>query len=347
MPGKIAWFPNFCRLPVVFGVVLIAQLVAIVTVMAQRHVVEDTWDHLSLVSLFVQWIALLCAGTLCAARQQLTKLPVWIGLGAAWFIVVAITALGTVAAQWTSVSLGLSVAGIDSGKDPLAANLVIAGLVAAGALRYFYVQQQWLRSIEAQADSRISALQARIRPHFLYNSMNTVASLIPTRPELAERTIEDLSDLFRQVLSQPRREIQLGEELDMTRRYLAIEELRMGERLRIEWQVDALPRAIKVPPLILQPLVENCIYHGIQPLAEGGTLTVEGKVTASHWQIQLRNPVDSATHSERQGNGMAQDNIRLRLDHYYDGQGQFRVESSNDQYTVTIVAPLANPGESV
>ena len=155
-------------------------------------------------------------------------------------------------------------------------NVGIAAIVGALALRYFHVAHEWRRSVELEARSRIRALQARIRPHFLFNSMNTIASLTRSDPARAEEAIEDLSDLFRVSLSEARAQITLREELEVARIYQRIEQLRLGDRLQVRWKVADLPAEAIVPSLLLQPLLENAIGHGIEPLPEGGTVTIEG-----------------------------------------------------------------------
>ena len=137
--------------------------------------------------------------------------------------------------------------------------------------------EQWQERVEAASKAQVDALQARIRPHFLFNSMNTIASLIRTRPAEAERTVEDLSDLFRAALGSAETPGTLGEELDLMDHYLRIEKLRLGDRLRVEIEADELPRDLPLPRLLLQPLVENAIYHGVQPLADGGTIRIAGR----------------------------------------------------------------------
>ena len=135
------------------------------------------------------------------------------------------------------------------------------------ALRYFYVTHEWRRNVELQAQARVHALQARIRPHFLFNSMNTIAALTRSNPARAEEAVQDLADLFRANLSEKRNQIPLADEIDIARTYQRIEQLRLGDRLQVEWEVDALPRDALVPGLTLQPLLENAIYHGIEPRA--------------------------------------------------------------------------------
>ena len=149
-------------------------------------------------------------------------------------------------------------------------NLAVCAIATGLALRYFYVTHQWQANVEAEAQSRVRALQARIRPHFLFNSMNTIASLTRSNPKVAEQAIADLSDLFRASLREHRERIPLAHEIEIARAYERVERLRLGERLQVDWQVDGLPMDAKVPALILQPLLENAVYHGIEPLDQGG-----------------------------------------------------------------------------
>ncbi len=334
-PNKL-WFPNFCRLPVVFAVIVLAELVVIVMLLAAARDTAQLKAQLPLLSLFVQWIALLAAGSLCALRQQLSRLSPIAGLICAWLVIVIITAVCSALGGWLSSNLVLP---IEVSATALRHNVLIAGLVAAAALRYFYVQQQWRRSIEAEAEARVRGLQARIRPHFLFNSMNTIASLIRSRPEVAERTVEDLSELFRRVLGENLRQTTLGEEMAMTRRYLAIEALRLGDRLTLDWRIDQLPNDQALPPLIFQPLVENAIYHGIEGLVDGGTLRVVGEVDDRYWRVTIDNPCGGDPRPNA-GHGMAVDNTRQRLQHFFSGRAALTVEATNAHYSVTVQAPL-------
>ena len=183
--------------------------------------------------------------------------------------------------------------------DFLVRTTTIGAIVGAIALRYMHLQLMWKRDLARQAQARVEALQARIRPHFLFNSMNTIASFTRTQPELAEQVVEDLSDLFRASLSDSSSS-NLGGELALARGYLRIEALRLGERLQVEWEVDELPPTVEIPPLTLQPLVENAVIHGIlnecrgwnsqYPRTRGGgrRLTIRvGPQTSPGWALAM------------------------------------------------------------
>jgi two-component system sensor histidine kinase AlgZ len=224
----------------------------------------------------------------------------------------------------------------------LSRNLAIGGLVCAAVLRYFYVTHQWRSNMEKEAQSRIIALQARIRPHFLFNSMNTIAALTRVDPAAAERAVEDLADLFRASLSNPGESITLEQELEIARVYQRMEEQRLGERLSVDWQIDGIPMDTRVPGLTIQPLLENAIYHGIEPLVEGGVVTIEGESLDEMVTITVTNPL-STDHSRRAGQGhkIALDNIRQRLELAYGNKARLEVDQAADSFRVLVGFPVA------
>jgi two-component system sensor histidine kinase AlgZ len=185
----------------------------------------------------------------------------------------------------------------------------------------------------------VHALQARIRPHFLFNSMNTIAALTRSNPSRAEQAVQDLADLFRASLSDKRDVITLAEELDVARTYQRMEQLRLGERLQVQWNTDALPTSALVPGLMLQPLLENAIYHGIEPRAEGGTVTITGEVSGDLVTLVVRNPLDPAP-GLREGNRLALANIRERLSLMYGERALMKSGRFDDEYIVTLRFPL-------
>ena len=206
-------------------------------------------------------------------------------------------------------------------------------------LRYFYVLHQWRSNVRREAGSRYEVLQARIRPHFLFNSMNTIVALIRGRPELAERAVEDLSDLFRASLADSSARIPLAEELAVTRQYAAIEALRLGERLKIDWHLDAVPQDAHLPRLTLQPLIENAIYHGIEPCMEGGTVSVTGSYKEGRVDIEIRNPLPPEGVSGRSGRQMAVDNVRERLVLAWPGKAGLEHGRDGSGYRVRLYFP--------
>jgi two-component system sensor histidine kinase AlgZ len=219
-------------------------------------------------------------------------------------------------------------------------SLIMSTVIAAVILRYLYVQHQWRQQVLAEARARIQALQARIRPHFLFNSMNTIAALTRSQPEAAEAAIEDLSDLFRASLGQADDRTTLGDELELARRYLHIETLRLGDRLSVTWDMDALPLDVKVVPLMLQPLLENAIYHGIEPLPGGGMIRVTGRLKDGMVEFEISNPVPAdASCVPHRGSQIAQENIRQRLLLAFGDTARLETSLRDGVYRVSLRYP--------
>jgi two-component system sensor histidine kinase AlgZ len=338
------YLPDLCNPRATLAVVLIVELTAIVLTLARQSVLVDFWTDLVRTSLFLLWIGLAGAGVLCAMRARLARLSVGAG---------SVTVLALISAVVAAVSVCVYLIGrtrlvLDSGGaqlfPPEPGSFVVRnvwiGLIVCGlALRYFYVSHEWRRSIELRAAARVHALQARIRPHFLFNSMNTIAALTRSDPPRAEAAVQDLADLFRAALSDKRDTITLEEELEVARTYQRIEQLRLGERLKVDWRTDPLPAHALVPGLMLQPLLENAIYHGIEPRAEGGTVTITGDVAGGLVTIVVRNPLDPSP-GQREGNRLALANIRERLSLMYGERALMKSGQFDLEYIVTLRFPL-------
>jgi two-component system sensor histidine kinase AlgZ len=335
-----AGLPQFCNAPTLFALMVVAELVALIIVLVPEANARAWLPRLGVLSLYVQWLALLDAVVLCSLRRPLERFSQRSGLLIAWLTAVLVTLLGSlvVCRLDQALELGLSVPR-DASLRFVIANAVICALIAAALLRYLYVLEQWRERVRAAAKAQVDALQARIRPHFLFNSMNTIASLIRTRPADAERTVEDLSDLFRAALGADDRPGTLGEELDLVSRYLDIERLRLGDRLALAFDVADLPRGFALPRLLLQPLIENAIYHGIQPHAEGGTLELRGRRVAGGIEIMIANPLPAGTSARR--NGVALANVRARIEYHFGARGELRVEPGEGKYRVSVHLPEA------
>jgi two-component system sensor histidine kinase AlgZ len=219
--------------------------------------------------------------------------------------------------------------------------MTISAFIYFLLLRYFYIQHQWRLNLEAQSRAEIQALQARIRPHFLFNSMNTIASLITISPETAETAIEDLADLFRASLSEKIISF-LRDEVELTKSYLAIESLRLGDRLQIEWQIDQNLLDAEIPSLTIQPLAENAIYHGIEPIEKGGKILISALQIDSKLMLSVSNPLMSENQSSgfKKGNQMAQNNIKQRLKLVYGNKAEFSINDTKGKYTVSLLIPL-------
>jgi two-component system sensor histidine kinase AlgZ len=344
--GDGYFLPDFCQAPAVLAIVLIAALLGLVLALGRLSAGGAFWIELARTSAFLLWAGLLCAGALCRARPWLARKPLRATIGWSLGLMVGIVAVLSEAlyllGRWWATRFGTT-SGIfpDDHLAFVLPNVLIAGVVGALALRYFYVSRQWRRSVELEARARIHALQARIRPHFLFNSMNTIAALTRTQPALAEEAIEDLADLFRVTLSDARAQIPLREELEVARIYQRIEQLRMGDRLSVKWDVAGLPARAIVPSLLLQPLLENAIGHGIEPLPSGGTVTVQGWVDGDTIVLEVANPLPAdGAGPARRGNRMALDNVRQRLELAFPGHSGVDVRDAEDRFCVRLWFPL-------
>ena len=340
------FLPDFCAMRMVFVVVIIAQLAAFVLALAPLDIpLAQRWNNLGMISLYVQWCALGSCTVLCIVRPWLCGMTnIQAGI-ISYLLILLVIALITELAYWLIYKPGY-----ESSQTWhihfLLRNIVIGAIISGPILRYFYVQNQWRRNIQAESEARLQALQSRIRPHFLFNSMNTIASLIPAEPQQAEDAVENLADLFRASLSDARNLIPLSEELELCHRYLDIEALRLGERLQQKWNIDTLPRDALVPPLLIQPLLENAIYHGIEPLTEGGTIEVTGQLENKKIALTIRNPLNQNTDQQiARGNQLAHDNIRERLTALHGKQGSLQIEANEHSYQVTIRFPYQNEYE--
>lgn len=346
MPGAPSaphsFLPNFCANEAVFLVILVAELLAIILALMATRELSHFWLDLGQISLFIQWVALGATALLCAAEPWLARLSV----SSAALVAFALSQLATLLFSLLG-QLGLAWLGyatrFDWNNSELYAvlrSLAISSIVFLVLLRYFYIQHQWKQHVEAEARAQLRALQARIRPHFLFNSLNTIASLIYAKPAQAEEATLDLADLFRSTL-QERDRIALSEELEIVRRYLRLESLRLSERLRVRWQLDErLPLALPIPALILQPLVENAVYHGVQACVDGGEVDIAAEVNGDVLRFSIANPLpESAAPARRRGNSMAQDNIRHRLALAYGSLGSLTVDESRGRYCVTLTIP--------
>lgn len=336
-----AALPDFCSVSVVFTVVVCTELLAFVLALAMPAREGGHWATLGLLSLFVQWVALSCMALLCLLRRRLQRLGETGAAVGAWVLVMSVTALFSALAPYVDAGTGERLLGELSAQEFMLRSLAIAGILAAAVLRYFYVQAQNRRRLQAEAQARLTALQARIRPHFMFNALNTIASLARSRPEVAEEMVEDLAELLRASLGEAARQMTLDEELDLARRYLNMETLRMGERLRYRLSCHELPGNLRVPALIVQPLVENAVYHGIEPLPRGGEVVIDGVCRDGTVTLTVSNPKPvMPPRRGRQGHRMALDNIRERLRLYYGPGARLETVDVGGMFRVSLSFPL-------
>lgn len=334
--GSNVFIPVFCKGPVILRALVLAQAVAIVLAFAPGASSEP-WLRLGFVSLFVQWITLTTSALLCVFRRQLNGLQP-VKQGAA---VISILLLVTL-----TVSISAYAVFADSvWGNPLpftqfvVQNLLVSAIVGLMAIQFFMLHTERHQRLTAQARAELEALQARIQPHFLFNSLNTVAELTQQDAKAAEQALLDLAALFRAALHAGS-ESTLNAEIILAKQYSALEQWRLGERLTISWTIPQIVPEVPVPALLLQPLLENAIRHGIEPLPEGGEITIELNVCAEQVVVMIVNPV-VASDSRNKGHGIALDNVRQRLELMYEGKGNLASARIGLQYRVKLVLPLA------
>jgi two-component system sensor histidine kinase AlgZ len=349
-PEKSLYLPDFCTSRAALVLILIVELTAFVLTLARQNLAVDFWADLARTSLFLLWIGLAGAALLCLAKKPLGRLSLAQGSAVVFALIATVIALVSGCAYSIGHSdvvygLGLSDLFPRNLGGFLLRNISIGVVITALALRYYFITYEWRRNVEMQAAARVHALQARIRPHFLFNSMNTIAALTRSNPALAEQAVQDLADLFRANLNEKRNILLLEEEIEVAHIYQRIEELRLGERLRVDWKVAALPRDALVPGLMLQPLLENAIYHGIEPRADGGTVTVTGDMSGRLITIVVRNPVGESRQQRGGGHQLALANIRERLALMYGERALVKSGRFDLEYIVTLRFPYVEKRE--
>ncbi|MCK7593944.1 sensor histidine kinase [Pseudomarimonas salicorniae] len=330
---------DFCRAKILFTTLVAAELVVVVLWLAPSGL--QGGGPFFAASALALWLAVLCAVLLCKMRDPLRRLPLPAGALVAW----ALPVLATLLACALVVELS-DVLIVPGSEDGLGAELVwrsgaICAVLSAFLLRYFHVQELWLRNERAQARAAVDALQARIRPHFLFNSMNSIASLVRHDPETAERAVEDLADLFRAALGAGDGMCGLDEELALCRQYLAIEKLRLAERLEVDWRLDeSLVGRVRVPKLSIQPLIENAVHHGLARLPRGGRISIGVHARGGAAEIEVLNPCPPPQDALSGGNRHALPNILQRLSYHFGDAARMTRGYHDGYYRCTVRLPL-------
>ena len=319
---------------------LVSELIAIALTLASHTTPGTFLTELAKMSLFILWLGLLGAAILCKIRPWVEKFGQTQAFVIAFVLLELLSLmLAEIAFQLTGI-FGEAVIINDTHSGFILRTFAISSIIIALAMRYLYISSEWRRSIVLEAQARISALQALIRPHFLFNSMNTIASLTRSDPTRAEEAIEDLADLLRANLGVQKDRTTLKEELEIAAIYQRIEKLRLGERLNVNWNIGELPMRALIPSLTIQPLLENAIYHGIELLPEGGEVTVTGVRNEKNLEIEMRNPVAADRSGKKGGNQMALANIRQRFELAYGGKATVSVEDTGDEFSVKLCFPF-------
>lgn len=320
----------------------IAQLVVIVVALVPDGSAGWTLDRFLSTSGYALWLALSVSVLLCVTRARLSALPVRLGAGSAVLLSTLMAALASAIVHLLFATVG------DPGSWPtfwrfVGGSAAVVTLITALALRYFYVIDRWQAQVGAHARAEADALQARIRPHFLFNSMNMIASLLRRDPEVAERAVLDLSDLFRAALGAGEGQSTLADEVRLAEQYMAIEQLRLGERLSVTWRkLETLPWTLPMPRLTLQPLLENAVLHGISRLPEGGSVEIDLSAEDNLLTIRVRNPSLPPAPLAEHGAGHAQHSIGHRLGYAFGPRARMTAGWDAGYYECILRLPLGD-----
>ena len=318
--------PNFRNLGILLRILLIVNVLAIGAAVVRAPTLLAAGREFVEMSAVVQPLILFTLLALLALNGFLSRLPYAWGVAAVLAIALGI-----------AVFLGIVIhGGPGEAFGAVQRYAVLVALATLMLLAYFNLRGRALSP--AIAEARLQALQARIRPHFLYNSLNAVLSLMRKEPARAETALEDLADLFRVVMGDNRELSPIAREVELCRQYLNLEQLRLGERLKVAWRIDKMPPDALLPPLVLQPLLENAIYHGIEPRVEPGEISIDIYTSRNELHAVLRNPYESEGRHHA-GNKMALANIRERLQLHFDAEAKLDTRVREGIYQVHIVVP--------
>jgi two-component system sensor histidine kinase AlgZ len=320
--------PDFRSLGVITRVLLVANAAGLLAAALRSERLPEIPDRFVRIAVTLE-PTLLCALTLLyLAGGLLARLSYPVGLGAvlalAAVLAAAMSSVTSAFGQTSSAAEGMWNAGYA---------IALAGFLAG----YFNLRERAFSP--ALAEARLQALQARIRPHFLFNCLNAVLVLIRRDPKRAEGALEDMADLFRNVMSDNRELVTLADEIALTRQYLQLEHLRLGDRLVVNWTIDEQVRMTLVPPMLLQPLVENAVYHGVEPGLEPGIIDISAQREGDRLRLVLSNPYH-AEHQHRQGNRMALANIEERLALHFDIEASLETGIVGERFRILIRMPL-------
>lgn len=318
--------PDFRNLGILLRIVLIVNGVALLAALLQVQTIREWPRQFTANAAVVEPLLILSLLALAMLGGMLRRMPYAAGVA----LVLALEVVLTVALQYAGRWLPLAEQG------SLVRWVVVVVLVTGMLLSYFDLRGRALSP--ALAEARLQALQARIRPHFLFNSITAVLSLVRQEPRRAEAALEDMAGLFRALMADNRHLAPLADEIELCRQYLELEQLRLGDRLQVEWHIDKMPRDALVPPLALQPLLENAVYHGIEPSETPGVVSINIYAARDRLHVVLRNPY-RASGAHHAGNKMAVGNIRERLQLHFDVAAELTTRVSDDAYEVRIAMP--------
>lgn len=339
------FLPNFCQLKMTVSVLIIAELLALVItlVMPVPSIFFDNYfEALFQISLFVLWIALASAMGLCLARKYLNRLPNRMAIITAYLLLLLITIIVNESAVWLLYIFGkISTPRPEWYAHLQFQNIFVSAIINALVLGYFLTKQELLQRTASEAKAKNQALQSRIRPHFVFNAMNIIASLTRSEPAKAEAAIEDMSELFRMMLNEEETLVPVKREIEVAQKYLALEKLRLDNRLQVDWDLGKFPRKAIMPILTLQPLLENAISEGIEPSATGGTISIKLWENDDIIYINISNTIPQKRgRKSRPQNNESLDNIRQRFQSHYGAKASLTAKAHDDHYLVAMTLPV-------
>ena len=324
--------PNFRNLGVTLRILLISNGMALLQALLLADRWADVPQHLMQIAALLTPILLAALLLLWAAQPWLHRLPYRLGVAA----VNALAMLLSLCIPYLGGEL-YAPPGHEDAYLYEVRLMLISLLLCSTLLLYFRWRSQVLS--RALHEAKLQALRARIRPHFLYNSINAVLGIVRAQPKQAEAALEDMADLFRMAMSAAHDLVPLRQEIELCKQYLALERLRMGERLSVDWQIQDMPENALIPPLLLQPLLENAVYHGIEPLPQGGSIVIVLRRSGDELRLRIENPRPPGSAATHEGHAMALQNIRERLSLLFDVEARYQVDSGYDYYRVEIALP--------
>jgi two-component system sensor histidine kinase AlgZ len=336
--------PDFGSFGIAVRLVLLAELIAVIITIGRNSSFDaHAWQELNMLSAFALLVSLCIVIGLKLCSPLIRRMHALSGAFVVFLLLLCMTALATELMVFALHYFGfISQRWPSWQSDLLVRSLIIAALIGIPGLRYLFLQHRAEVDAKSQQDAKLQALQSRIRPHFLFNSLNSVASLTRSDPKRAESVLQDLADLFRVLLADARKLVPISAEREISRQYLEIEKMRLGDRLRVSWHVSNVPRYAMIPALTLQPLLENAIYHGIEPRFAGGTVRIELWGEGETLNVLISNPLPDVRggSSHNQGNKIAQDNIRQRLATQFGDRASMQAFEQGGQYHVKLSMPV-------
>ena len=321
-----------------------SSILAVVLMLAEAGTWQAmNWGHVLQYLLYIYWVILVFIVVIQKIQPKINHLNHVVVFTFAFFLLQGIVLLTTIFLNALLLMLHFGWRQLGDWQqlfDHAGLHLSYGVLMGAFSLRYLYIRDQWLKQQHSELQARIQAMQARIQPHFLFNSLNSVVSLIAVDPDKAEDMLINLSRLFR-VSLQELKLVSLAEELQICRQYIAIEQIRLRDRLQMDWRLPDIQalQYIQIPVLSLQPLLENSIFHGVEKISSPCKISVLVEILDRQVNIVITNPYLQEQQGQRQGNGIALENVKQRLRAYYGDAAYIQCFAGQGIFTTILTYP--------